>query len=191
VDRACSAHPAATPILQLALAGSRPHLSFRSRAPCNTSYGDIIVGRARSAPSSEVGAMRSGPGSHSRAKKGPRMVEAHEPVVAACPEARPEDIQHREDALDEALAQSFPASDPPAMVRPAQRPRLCAHGAAPISGVATGRASSSTPSPDPPTADGTRGQAEDRHFPDVLQDLVPLLDTPPRQVRSNTQGGWS
>jgi len=27
------------------------------------------------------------------------------------------DVEHREDALDEALAASFPASDPPAMIR--------------------------------------------------------------------------
>jgi len=33
-------------------------------------------------------------------------------------ESRAFDRQHREDALDEALADSFPASDPPAMVLP-------------------------------------------------------------------------
>jgi hypothetical protein len=32
------------------------------------------------------------------------------------------DVEHREDALDEALADSFPASDPPAMVRASRRP---------------------------------------------------------------------
>lgn len=31
-------------------------------------------------------------------------------------ESRSLDRQHREDALDDALAESFPASDPPAMV---------------------------------------------------------------------------
>jgi hypothetical protein len=30
--------------------------------------------------------------------------------------------QHREDLLDEALDQSFPASDPPSMVSPHKRP---------------------------------------------------------------------
>jgi hypothetical protein len=36
-------------------------------------------------------------------------------------ERRSLDRQHREDALDEALADSFPASDPPAMVLPNAR----------------------------------------------------------------------
>jgi len=31
------------------------------------------------------------------------------------------DVEHREDALDEALADSFPASDPPAMIRASRR----------------------------------------------------------------------
>jgi hypothetical protein len=31
------------------------------------------------------------------------------------------DVEHREDALDAALADSFPASDPPAMVRASRR----------------------------------------------------------------------
>jgi len=31
------------------------------------------------------------------------------------------DVEHREEALDEALADSFPASDPPAMVRASRR----------------------------------------------------------------------
>jgi hypothetical protein len=36
-------------------------------------------------------------------------------------ERRSRNRQHREDALDEALADSFPASDPPAMVLPNAR----------------------------------------------------------------------
>jgi hypothetical protein len=106
------------------------------------------------------------------------MVEVHEPVVAPCAEARPEDIQHREDALDEALAESFPASDPPAMMRPAQRPSFCDHGPGPFPGAVIGGASSSHPSPVSP-ADPQRDEAGDRHLPDVLHELVPLLDNPP------------
>jgi hypothetical protein len=135
--------------------------------------------RARSARPSAFGAMRSWPGCSFPGQKGQRMVEAHEPVVAACPEASREDIQHREDALDEALAESFPASDPPAMVRPARRSDLCARQAASSSQLVTGQASSSNPSPAAPTAERNPDRSEDRHFPEVLQELTPLLDHPP------------